>query len=362
MNIQRSQDERAVQLRIGERALGLLNGGVHVYLFGTTTYATRVAEHAYSRSNHRITFIDDHKAGQRFADAPVVALADVPKAATVIGCVVEGRPKTVDRLLRAAGLEDTANYYQLNLADPKRFPVPFWDNNVADIDAHLAEYAWLRGVLADDRSRTELDDLLHFRYANDALSGSLTYRLHEQYWEPFIDLGTIHSFVDGGSFDGKTALQFIERQPAYERVDVFEPFPSSMVNAKHTLSGRAHTHFHPFAILNERKSLRFTSSAGSANGLSASGDIEVLTCGLDDELGDAPVGMLKLDIEGAEPEAIEGARNIIRTQRPVLAVCVYHDQSHFWRIPQQVMAIRPDYRVYLRHYSEGVYETVMYFI
>lgn len=361
MNLKQAEEARERRTRAGVDAIAAMHAGAPLHIFGTTTYAQRVAAYARSHGNASLTFIDDGRAGQRFMDAPVVAIAQAPASGLVIGCVVEGRPKTVHRLLEQAGVRAPVDYYNLNAADPDSFPVPFWRNNVDDINAHQAEYAWLRERLEDDASRMLLDDLLRFRYANDPLSGGLTYRLHEQYWEPFINWSAIRSFVDGGSFDGKTALQFIERTPGYERVDVFEPFPASMANAQRTLHGQRDAYFHPYAILDQRKALRFTSGAGSANGLNEGGDIEVLTCALDDELRGMHPGMIKLDIEGAEPEAIDGAQGIIREQRPVLAVCVYHDQSHFWRIPRQVLALRPDYRVRLCHYSEGVYETVMYF-
>lgn len=358
MNMEEAREARARRMSSGQEALRRVAGDRPLYLFGTTTYAARVAA---ARVGRPVLFIDDRRAGERFSDAPVVALAQVPHDALVINCVVEGRPRTVHRLLQDAGIQGAMDYYQLNAADPGRFPVPFWGNNVADIEANGAKYAWLRDLLEDERSKCELDDLLYFRYANDPLQGSLTYRLHEQYWEPFLDLASVRSFVDGGSFDGRTALEFIQRRPAYVRVDVFEPFPLSMANARRTLEGLRDVHFHPFAILDGSRNLRFTSGAGSANGLNDEGDIEVRTCALDEELRDVQVDMIKLDIEGSEPQAIDGARTLIREQRPVLAVCVYHDQSHFWRIPEQVLAIRPDYRVRLRHYTEGVYETVMYF-
>lgn len=45
-----------------------------------------------------------------------------------------------------------------------------------------------------------------------------------------------------------------------------------------------------------------------------------------------------------------------------MAICVYHDQRDFWRIPERVLSYVGDYDVHLRHYTEGVLETVMYFI
>lgn len=346
----------------GERSLDQLNTAQDVLIFGTTAYAPAIATYMEKLSDARIRFVDDTKSGSQFMGREVIALRDADPKLPVISSVIEGRPKTVHHLLEGAGFHGIGSYLHLNLADAAAFPVPFWKNNVADIDAHADKYAWLRSLFADDTSRATLDDVLDLRYNNDFLSGGLTYRLNEQYWEPFIDCARIASFVDGGSFDGNTTLQFIQRNPAFERADVFEPFPDSMRSAQRLLAPYANVRFHERAILDGAKDLHFETGKGSANGLSESGQLKVRSCALDQELEGVRIGMIKLDIEGAEPLAIDGARGIISSQRPVLAICVYHDQSHFWKIPEQVLAIRNDYKVYLRHYTEGIYETVMYFV
>lgn len=69
-----------------------------------------------------------------------------------------------------------------------------------------------------------------------------------------------------------------------------------------------------------------------------------------------------MDIEGAENEAIEGAKKTIMRCHPVLAISVYHKADDLWKIPNQVLEIRNDYKIYLRHYTEGIAETVMFFV
>ena len=69
-----------------------------------------------------------------------------------------------------------------------------------------------------------------------------------------------------------------------------------------------------------------------------------------------------MDIEGGELAALEGARGSIEAHRPALAVCVYHRPSDFWTVPRTILSMSPDYLVYLRHYTESIYETVMYFV
>ena len=110
----------------------------------------------------------------------------------------------------------------------------------------------------------------------------------------------------------------------------------------------------------EAKTLSFTSD-GSSSHLSEDGDIKIKVGPLDD-IDTGPITFLKMDIEGAEKKAIIGAQNKIRNDKPKLAICVYHLADDFWLIPELVLSIQPEYNIYLRHYTEGLTETVMYFI
>ena len=69
---------------------------------------------------------------------------------------------------------------------------------------------------------------------------------------------------------------------------------------------------------------------------------------------------IKMDIEGAELEALWGARRILKEHSPVLAICAYHTSDHLWQIPFLIHAIQPDYKLYLRRYAEGAFELVWY--
>jgi hypothetical protein len=61
-------------------------------------------------------------------------------------------------------------------------------------------------------------------------------------------------------------------------------------------------------------------------------------------------------------KALDGARRHIERDHPKLAIAVYHRASDFWKIPEFILGIHKDYQVYLRHYTEGWIETLMYFV
>lgn len=57
-----------------------------------------------------------------------------------------------------------------------------------------------------------------------------------------------------------------------------------------------------------------------------------------------------------------GAEKIISKFRPMIAVSVYHDIKDFIDVPNTILNYNNDYCLLLRHYKEGLDETIMYFI
>lgn len=80
-----------------------------------------------------------------------------------------------------------------------------------------------------------------------------------------------------------------------------------------------------------------------------------------DSLNIAPT-FIKLDVEGAEYDALMGFQHTIRRYRPKMAVSVYHSLEDHWRLIQTVKDICPDYCLYLKHHYgyEDLYGTILY--
>jgi len=81
---------------------------------------------------------------------------------------------------------------------------------------------------------------------------------------------------------------------------------------------------------------------------------------IDELFASKPVSMIKMDIEGAEFDALIGAKHVIQRDRPILAICAYHLQQDVWRLPLLMRAIYPDYRMYLKSYRGDGIQTVAY--
>ncbi len=69
---------------------------------------------------------------------------------------------------------------------------------------------------------------------------------------------------------------------------------------------------------------------------------------------------IKMDIEGSEMEALLGAENTIKKNKPKLAICIYHSDEDMLRIIEYIHSIVPEYDLYVRHHSMYSVETVLY--
>ena len=67
-----------------------------------------------------------------------------------------------------------------------------------------------------------------------------------------------------------------------------------------------------------------------------------------------------MDIEGAELDTLHGAKNMIDIDKPKMAVCVYHRMDDILTIPEYLIRINPEYKLYMRHHNCNITETVLY--
>ena len=72
--------------------------------------------------------------------------------------------------------------------------------------------------------------------------------------------------------------------------------------------------------------------------------------------------LIKMDIEGAEVEALKGAKEIVKKYKPKLQVSVYHRTSHIWEIPLMLRDWVPEYGMFLGHHTQTWYDSVLYCI
>lgn len=221
-------------------------------------------------------------------------------------------------------------------------------------------------IWADAESRAEYESQIRWRFLLDYSALSSPRPVVETYFPDDLirPLGD-EVFVDCGAFTGDTIEAFLTaRSGDFREIIGIEP---DAVNcralrdriAKWTMSGTGPIRVEPVAVGSRRGTLTFdtTGTAGSRVG---TGTEIVEVAPLDALLANAEPTYIKFDVEGAEHDAIVGGSETIRANMPVLAVCLYHQPHDLWDLPLLVRSIRPDYRLYLRRYSDERWEQILY--
>lgn len=173
-------------------------------------------------------------------------------------------------------------------------------------------------------------------------------------------------FVDGGAYDGSTSLQFMEWcNNKYKKIYVLEPDSLNIEKCKKKLKAVSEDKIVLCnkGLAEKEEVLHFTNSHDGSAKISEDGDscIEVVSL---DNLIPENVTFIKMDIEGAEYQAILGAKRLLEEYKPKLAISMYHKPEDMWEIPSLILKINPEYKFYLRHYTmtkDGL-ETVLYAI
>ena len=329
----------------------------HRFIFGRNDYAKSIANLLNIDG-----FIDDFTIENEWMGKPVLNTDAVPKDALVVAAVVLGRPLTARKRLEEIGLEhlDYFSFYRYSQLAIE--PITCWHEFLLDYQVNRNRYNWIYELLVDDESKNTLKNIINFRLSYDLkYMEGFTDRQNQQYFEDFLNLhneGEV--FVDVGGFDGLTSIEFIKRCPGYSTIHFFEPEKENMFTAKEKLKAFNSIKYYEIALSDINGIMSF-SVDGSRSSINDAGEQEIKTARLDDLISEA-VSYIKLDIEGAEINALAGASKTILKYHPRLAVSVYHRGDDFWMIPHKILSYRNDYKLYLRHYTEGVDETVMYFV
>lgn len=75
---------------------------------------------------------------------------------------------------------------------------------------------------------------------------------------------------------------------------------------------------------------------------------------------DDKITLIKMDIEGAEVPALRGMEQIIKRDKPKLAICIYHMIEDLWIIPLYIHSLVPEYKLYVRHHTTKFWDSVLY--
>lgn len=211
--------------------------------------------------------------------------------------------------------------------------------------------------LTDDTSRDIMLNIIKAKLTNNPMYFQKIYSEH-QYFNELINLSDEEYFLDGGAFLGDTMKEFVEiTNNKYKKIYCFEPskniFKQLEESKRKFFNNDSRIILYNKGLYNCNKVVGFNSKLPTGGhrvecALSIEENIEVVT--IDDIINDK-VTFIKMDIEGSELQALEGAKNTILKYKPKLAISVYHKADDLVKILDFIMNLGLDYKYYLRHHG-----------
>jgi FkbM family methyltransferase len=218
-------------------------------------------------------------------------------------------------------------------------------------------------LLADRESVSSYQSFILSKLSLDPISfrGVITDNMY--FPDGIIEVANDEVFVDGGAYDGDTLLAFRQHcNTKSARYFAFEPddtnFKKLEVKALGCSSQHLDVQAFKMGLWSTNGELGFNESLGESSTVNQQGNILIDTCTIDDMVPDA--SFIKLDVEGAEYEALKGAMSTIVNNKPKLAICMYHRPEHVVDIPELITSLRSDYTFFFRHHSHLQTDWVLY--
>lgn len=220
------------------------------------------------------------------------------------------------------------------------------------VNANIENIEKTYHLLADDRSRLVFENTINFQ-----LTGELSYLFEmesdkDEVFKNILKLNSIEDFVDLGAYRGDTIEEFLHYCGGrYSSITALEPDKRTFKKLQKFTENMKNTSIFNKGAYSCEKTLMFSSKSGRASSISGAGKcVPVEVTSVDSLLDGKKASYIKMDIEGAEAEAIKGAENTIRKYKPKLNIAIYHRSEDIFALPKLIHQINPDYKFYMRHH------------
>lgn len=160
------------------------------------------------------------------------------------------------------------------------------------------------------------------------------------------------TFLDIGAYDGDSAVSFwLAFKPT--KIYAFEPsednFKRLIINSE--LIGDNIVIPVKMGVSDQTGEVSMSNSGSSSKLSTAEGGLLAKVTTINNFAKTEKIeriGLIKMDIEGEEMKALLGSDQIIRRDKPVLAISIYHKPEDFFNIKPWLQSICPDYKFIIK--------------
>lgn len=332
-----------------------------IYLYGAGVLADMIRKLLEKNGVEISGYLVDEKyipidESNRYIDGKrIFAKKELDKNAAVVLAIQRGHFQK----LNIDPIDDFRAKYILDL--PVAFDVGAFDDLM--LIEHKDRLCSLYEKLSDFESRESL-----LLFIAQKLSGmhAKPYSHYPQYFDERIFVPRENeTFIDCGAYTGDSCIGFFEflkknNIKTYNKCVAFEPDPENFREMEKNLTFYKNIEMLNAGAYEKKDVLHFNSGKEISSCLDPKGETIINVDSIDNVLNGEEATIIKMDIEGAELSALKGAEKTIRKYKPRLAICVYHKTDDLLTIPDYILSVNPDYKLYFRNYCDAAYEAVLY--
>lgn len=219
----------------------------------------------------------------------------------------------------------------------------FIENNKSEIEKAYA-------LFNDDESARIYRGCIEFMFGGELdVLKSITNDKDEAF-NNILKLHNKETFLDLGAYRGDTVEEFLHyTKGEYEEIIALEPDKRSFKKLSVYAEDKKNIITVQKAVSHSDSVALFNAAAGRQSSFSAEGD-EIETVTVDTLAGNRKITYLKMDVEGAEAQAISGAKHTLKNHKPKLNIALYHKSGDIFKLPLQIAEINPDYEFFIRRH------------
>ena len=204
-------------------------------------------------------------------------------------------------------------------------------------------------MLSDEKSKEDFLNILRFK-----LSGDVKYLLkaHSEkmkLYEDVLPLSEDETIIDLGAYDGDTIREFLSvTDGKYKKIIALEPDEKNFRKLERKTEDLDNLIRINMGAWDKEETLYFAKKSGRNSRLE-DGGVPVHFNSVDN-IADEEVTFIKMDIEGAELKALDGAKETVVKYRPKLYVCAYHRNEDMFALPFKIKELYEGYKIYFRQH------------
>lgn len=243
--------------------------------------------------------------------------------------------------------------------------VPVYGDNIFNKEffkKNINEIEKAYSLLSDEKSKFVFESIIRFQITGDL---DCCFNCESEKYEAFevLNLSENESFLDLGAYRGDTINEFLHYADNYEQIVAVEPDKKTFKKLQTYCENLENCTTLNNAVWNESKELFFDSNKGRGSSANDTGDkIQAVTVdALSEKYGNFTY--INIDVEGAEKEMLQGAKNTLQQYKPKLCMAAYHRSEDIFSLVNQINEINGNYKIYLRHHPHiSFWDTNLYCI